>query len=60
MALKELRDEVAVALLERIKQASEDASHQHPEALKALAEAYATVAEAAPKRAPNSSGAFAG
>jgi len=48
VSLKELREEVAVELLNRIKEAA--AQRDSPADLKDLAEAYATVAAAAPRR----------
>lgn len=48
--MKELSAEVAVALLEQIKKASEEISYQNPEGLRMLAEAYSTVVAAAPSQ----------
>lgn len=44
MGLQQQRDEVASALYELIKKASESPSYQDPVSLKTLADAFATVA----------------
>lgn len=58
MSIKELREEVAVGLLEGIKKTSENKDYQDPESLKVLAEAYATVAEFAPRKTPSPRASF--
>ncbi|MFD6860553.1 hypothetical protein ACFWCF_24840 [Rhodococcus sp. NPDC060090] len=60
MSVEKMREEVALELLEKIRVAAMDPNNADPGSLKTLAETFALVIEAGPKRSPKSGGAFVG